>query len=80
MADIHKPGETVKTSGIYKVIKEGEGANAFEVEFAVLLSDKPRGTTADITDHAAVYWDGTRPALVQIGVVVENVKFDRIAY
>jgi len=31
MADIHKPGATVKTSGIYKLIKEGGGASAFEV-------------------------------------------------
>ena len=35
-------------------------------EFAALLSDKPRGTTADITDHAAVYWDGTRPMGVHL--------------
>ncbi|SDR62974.1 hypothetical protein [Paraburkholderia tuberum] len=31
MADQHKPGETVKTSGIYKVVKEGGGAAEFEV-------------------------------------------------
>jgi hypothetical protein len=30
MAEIHKPGETVKTSRIYKVVKE-EGASAVEV-------------------------------------------------
>lgn len=31
MADMHKPGETVKTSGIYKVVKEGGGGPEFEV-------------------------------------------------
>jgi hypothetical protein len=31
MADQHKPGETVKTSGIYKVVKEGNTASGFEV-------------------------------------------------
>jgi hypothetical protein len=31
MSEHDKPGETVKTSGIYKVVKEGEGASAFEV-------------------------------------------------
>lgn len=36
------------------------------VEFAALLSGKPRGSTADITDHAAVYWDGTRPMGVHL--------------
>ncbi|MEA3094707.1 MAG: hypothetical protein QOJ04_6049 [Caballeronia sp.] len=35
-------------------------------EFAALLSDKPRGTTADITDHAVVYWDGERPMGVHL--------------
>jgi hypothetical protein len=30
MSEQQKPGETVKTSGIYKVVKEGNGA-AFEV-------------------------------------------------
>jgi hypothetical protein len=31
MADQHKPGGMVKTPGIYKVVKEGDGATAFEV-------------------------------------------------
>ncbi|WOD14779.1 hypothetical protein [Paraburkholderia kirstenboschensis] len=31
MADQHKPGETVKTSGIYKVVKEGGGGPKFKV-------------------------------------------------
>jgi hypothetical protein len=31
MADVHKPGETVQVSGIYKVVKQGDGASAFEV-------------------------------------------------
>jgi len=31
MADPHRPGETVKTSGIYKVVKEGGGGPGFEV-------------------------------------------------
>lgn len=30
MADQHKPGEKVAVSGIYKVVREGDG-NAFEV-------------------------------------------------
>lgn len=31
MADQHKPGEIVKTSGIYKVVKEGGDGPEFEV-------------------------------------------------
>ncbi|MGN8112255.1 hypothetical protein ACTJLB_30120 [Paraburkholderia sp. 22098] len=31
MADQHKPGETVKASAIYKVVKEGGGGPEFEV-------------------------------------------------
>jgi hypothetical protein len=31
MSEQHKPGETVKTSGIYKVVKEGDGGSGFEV-------------------------------------------------
>lgn len=33
MAEQHKPGETVKTSGIYKVVRDGSQSNgaAFEV-------------------------------------------------
>lgn len=31
MADQHKPGEIVKTSGIYKVVKEGGSGPEFEV-------------------------------------------------
>ncbi|BBQ03726.1 hypothetical protein BSFA1_88540 (plasmid) [Burkholderia sp. SFA1] len=31
MADQHKPGEKVQTSGIYKVVKEGDGGSGFEV-------------------------------------------------
>ncbi|MFM0466100.1 hypothetical protein [Paraburkholderia strydomiana] len=32
MADQHKPGETVKASGIYKVVKEGGGGPELEVK------------------------------------------------
>jgi hypothetical protein len=31
MPDQHKRGETVKTSGIYRVVKEDEGGSGFEV-------------------------------------------------
>lgn len=31
MADQHRPGEKVQTSGIYKVVKEGDGGSGFEV-------------------------------------------------
>lgn len=31
MADQHKPGEIVKTSGIYKVVKDGGDGSEFEV-------------------------------------------------
>jgi hypothetical protein len=31
MAEQHKPGEKVQTSGIYKVEKEGDGDSGFEV-------------------------------------------------
>jgi hypothetical protein len=31
MAEQHKPGEKVQTSGIYKVVKEGDGGSGFEV-------------------------------------------------
>ena len=31
MAEQHKPGEKVQTSGIYKVVKEGDGDSGFEV-------------------------------------------------
>jgi len=31
MAEQHKPGEKVQTSGIYRVVKEGNGSSAFEV-------------------------------------------------
>lgn len=31
MSDIHKPGGMVKTSGIYKVVKVGDGTTTFEV-------------------------------------------------
>lgn len=31
MAEQHKPGEIVKTSGIYKVVREGDGGSGFEV-------------------------------------------------
>lgn len=44
------------------------------VEFTALLSGKPRSTTADITDHAAVYWDGTR--LMAIHLCANHPGFD----
>ncbi|MEX3686854.1 hypothetical protein AB3X91_20165 [Paraburkholderia sp. BR14263] len=31
MSEQHRPGEIVKTSGIYRVIHEGDGGHAFEV-------------------------------------------------
>lgn len=31
MSEVHKPGGIVKTSGIYNVGKEGDGATTFEV-------------------------------------------------
>jgi hypothetical protein len=31
MADQRKPGETVKTSGIYKAVRGGDAKSAFEV-------------------------------------------------
>jgi hypothetical protein len=37
-----------------------------KAELAVLLRDKPRGTTADITEHTAIYWDGTRPVGIHL--------------
>jgi hypothetical protein len=43
-------------------------------EFTALLSDKPRGTSADITDHAAVYWDGERPTGVHL--CADHPRFD----
>ena len=32
----------------------------FGAHVAMLLRDQPRGTTADLTDFAAAYWDGER--------------------
>ncbi|MEW9585708.1 hypothetical protein [Paraburkholderia sp. DGU8] len=34
MAEQHKPGEKVRTSRIYKVVKEGDGGSGFEVTWA----------------------------------------------
>ncbi|MFM0135377.1 hypothetical protein [Caballeronia grimmiae] len=31
MAEQHKPGQKVETSGIYRVVREGDGGSAFEV-------------------------------------------------
>ena len=31
MAEQHEPGEKVRTSGTYKVAKEGDGGSGFEV-------------------------------------------------
>jgi hypothetical protein len=31
-----------------------------EANFAMLLRDQPRGTTADLIDFAVAYWDGER--------------------
>lgn len=31
MAEQHKPGEKVQTSGMYRVVKEGGGGSGFEV-------------------------------------------------
>ncbi|WP_246641671.1 hypothetical protein [Paraburkholderia edwinii] len=31
MAELHAPGEIVKTSGIYRVVREGGNGNNFEV-------------------------------------------------
>ncbi|MBB5510634.1 hypothetical protein QFZ94_006647 [Paraburkholderia sp. JPY465] len=31
MAEQHRPGEIVKTSGIYKVVRDGDGGAQFEV-------------------------------------------------
>jgi hypothetical protein len=31
MAEQHKPGEKVQTSGIYEVVKEGDGGSGFQV-------------------------------------------------
>ncbi|MDB5780994.1 hypothetical protein [Caballeronia mineralivorans] len=33
---------------------------------AASLSNKPRGTTADIAEHTAIYWDGERPVGVHL--------------
>jgi hypothetical protein len=38
MSDIHKPSGMVKTSGIYKVVKEGDGATTFR-------SNSPKANT-----------------------------------
>lgn len=45
-----------------------------KVALAELLSDKLRGTTADITDYAAVYWDGERP--VGVHLCADHPGFD----
>lgn len=37
-----------------------------KADFAALLSDRPRGTTADITGHTVIYWDGGRPMGVHL--------------
>ncbi|SIT45708.1 conserved hypothetical protein [Paraburkholderia piptadeniae] len=31
MAEQHKPGEKIQTSGIYMAVKEGDGGSGFEV-------------------------------------------------
>jgi hypothetical protein len=43
-------------------------------ELAALLRDKPRGTTADISAHTSIYWNGTRP--VGAHLCVDHPGFD----
>jgi hypothetical protein len=145
MADIHKPGEIVKTFGIYKVVGVHDGAGTFEVTciegeplsadaqwqgctlrararrdpfsqargagqsrlslppnlkrqlpdafphawspamvmdlegikagFAALLRDRPRGTTADVTEHTVVYWDGEQ--VMGVHLCADHPGFDQ---
>jgi hypothetical protein len=31
---------------------------AFQAQLALMLRDRPRGTTADLNDHTVAYWNG----------------------
>jgi hypothetical protein len=43
-------------------------------KLASLLRDKPRGTTADITNHAVVCWNGEKP--VGVHLCVDHPGYD----
>jgi hypothetical protein len=42
--------------------------------FAALLREKPRGTTADVTEHTIIYWERDRP--VGVHLCADHPGFD----
>jgi len=43
-------------------------------QLALMLKDRPCGTTADITEHTAIYWDGR--GLAGVHLVADHPGFD----
>jgi hypothetical protein len=43
--------------------------------FAEMLNDRPRGTTADITEHTVIFCDGK--ALVGVHLIADGPGFER---
>jgi len=39
-----------------------------------MLKDRPRGTTADITEHTVIYWDGENA--VGVHLIADHPGFD----
>ncbi|MDF3834260.1 hypothetical protein P3W85_15050 [Cupriavidus basilensis] len=56
---------------------------SFKAHLAMLLRDLPAGTTADLTDVAVAYWDGTRVVGTYLrdgGRLDEEFDFDENAW
>jgi hypothetical protein len=45
-----------------------------KAEFAALLRERPRGTTADVTEHTLIYWDGD--CAVGVHLCVDHPVFE----
>jgi hypothetical protein len=57
--------------------------SSFKAHVGMLLRDLPRGTTADLTDVAVAYWNGTRLVgayLRDHGRIDEDFEFDENAW
>lgn len=44
--------------------------SAVKDQLTTMLEDQPRGTTADIAEHTAIYWDGKK--LVGIHLILDH--------
>jgi hypothetical protein len=45
-----------------------------KAQLAAMLKDHPRGTTADMTEHTVIYWDGK--SLVGVHLIPDHPGFD----